>query len=856
MKSPFFSRFVSFYLPLSISVVIGGGLSLIITSIHWSSEVYRIKTNFEKQGDHLVEHLQQHIQEYTNITQGLGAFYDSSDEVTRQDFKLFTHHFLDENLGILGMAWVPRISQQERFVYERNMRNSGFDDFKIWSKNKTNINDKNEYFPVTYGEPQPIYQSVIGLELSSDEVLNSPLEKARDTGKITASQPVSLINGGQGFMLYYPVYRRESYPKTIQQRRQEFRGVVYTVYRIEDLIQMVLSHSSSSNHSFYLSNTKHLQENSIIVSFDVNTDKINTSTIIPFSLPLNCQILWPCQRQLMVADTQWFLTINPEINKTIIIIKSIFVLLLGLGFTTLITIYLWKTLLEKKYVEKVITERTNALIKTTEDLEKVVRERTKQLENSNEEKSQILDKINHELRVPLNNILGFLYLFNNNDNLTVEQKSNFNIIKKNSQYLLQLFDQILEFSKLKSEEVLIQWTIVNLENLVTSIFRQFEQQAQMKQLKLNYYIDPEVSPYIKIDENKIRKILVNLVDNAIQFTNTGTIIIRLFCDNQAWLIDNNANDNMNTIDQKNLWIEVEDNGNGIPVEIRSKVFEPFFRSNENKGVGLGLSITYQLVNLMGGKIYLKSQLGRGTIVQFHLPVIIPKPEEIQPNYHKRKVVSLADHEPDYRILVIDDQDESRKLLINFLQPIGFNTKEISNLKDAVYISQNWHPHLIFIDTKLVLSDHDRTVNDIKNSQSLDEIVIIGVASGKLEESHGDKLQLWCDDCLYKPFAIELILEKIGDYLGVNYCYENEEIEIISTGKIIEKLNPPALKMMSSDWLKEVYWAASSGNRSILQELIQQIPENNYSVTSGMMELVDNFNYRKIREIIEPLINKL
>lgn len=120
MKSPFPSRSLAFYLPLILSVFIGGSISIIVTFIHWSSEAYRVKTNFEKQGDNLTEHLQQHIQEYTNITQSLGAFYESSDQVTRKDFKLFTQHFLDENLGILGMAWAARISQQERLNYEKN----------------------------------------------------------------------------------------------------------------------------------------------------------------------------------------------------------------------------------------------------------------------------------------------------------------------------------------------------------------------------------------------------------------------------------------------------------------------------------------------------------------------------------------------------------------------------------------------------------------------------------------------------------------------------------------------------------------------------------------------------------------
>lgn len=853
MKFPFSSRYLSFYLPLMMSVFVGGGLSIVVTLIHWSSQMYRVKINFEKQGDHLAEHLQQHIQEYTNITDALGAFYEASDQVTRQDFQLFTQHFLDEKSAIFGMAWVPKVSQEERFVYEQKMKNYGFTNFKIWTNNEENLNNKPEYFPVTYGEPKEIYRSVIGLELSSHEVLNNPLEKARDTGEIAASQPVKLINGGQGFMLYYPVYRRESYPKTVEKRRQEFKGIVYTVYRIEDLIKVMLHHSSSLNHSFFITNTQTLQENSIFISFDNQEKKIKTTKEIPFKIPSSCQKILPCQRKLTIADRQWLITIVPEINQTAILVKSALVFLLGIGLTTLITTYLWKILSEKKHIKRLVTERTNALIKTTEELENTVKKRTKELEKANEEKNQILDKINHELRVPLNNILGFLDLLSHNNHLTKEEEESFYIIQQNSQHLLKLFNQILEFSKLTSGKISIQWDVVNLENLVTAVLKQFYQKAEVKKLKLNYCIDSEVSQYIKIDESKLTKILINLLDNAIKFSHQGVITIRLFCDNQLWLLDDNE-DTINNTSHKNLWIEIEDHGNGIPIEIQEKVFAPFFRSKENKGVGLGLSITHKLVNLMRGKIYLKSQLGRGTIVQFHVPVTIPKPEEINRTSKNQKIISIANNEPDYRILIIDDQVESRELLINFLEPLGFKIKEASHPKEGFNIAQTWYPHLIFIDTKILLSDDNIDLKNIKNFQSLEHIIVIGLASGKLENNQVDKLQECCEECLYKPFEIQLILEKINYYLGVNYRYENEDIELINIGKLANNLNSSDLEMMSSQWLEQVYWAASSGNYCILQELIQQIPDNHSSVIISMMELVNNFNYRKIRDVIQPLIN--
>lgn len=851
MKFRFSSHYVSFYLPLVISVLIGGGVSIFVTLTYWSSEVYRVKKDFETQGNHLVENLQKNIQEYTYATDALGAFYEASEQVTLQDFKFFTQHFLDKNPGILGMAWVPRVSQEQRFFYEKNRRNSGITDFKIWSKNETDFSNRTEYFPVTYGELEELHQSVIGLELSSNELFNTPLEKARDTGRITSSQPVDLINGDQGLMLYYPVYRRGSYPKNVQDRRQEFKGIVYTVYRIEDSIKVILDNSYFSNYSFLISNTIDSQENSIFVNFDIQTKKTSTTKTIPFSIPKSCQKLLPCQYEFIIADRKWFIKIIPKINQKIIIAQSTFVLLSGLVLTTFITTYLRKVLSEKNYIKKTITEKIHALITTTKKLENTLEQRTTQLEKANEEKNQILDKINHELRVPLNNIVVAFDLLNKNGNLAKKHRNSFEIIQKNSQYLLRLFDQILEFSKLTSQEISIQCNIVNLENLVTGVLRRYDQQAKVKQVKLNYYIDSEVSLYMKLDESKVTKILINLLDNAIKFSYKSIITIRLFCDNQDWLLENDIEYNSF---QKNLWIEIEDRGNGIPIEIQKKVFEPFFRRKENKGVGLGLSITHKLVNLMGGKIYLKSQLGRGTIVQFHIPVTIPQPEEIQRTLKNKKIVSIANDEPNYRILIVDDQIESRELLINFLQPMGFNIKEAVNQENALDLAQNWHPHIIFIDTKMLLSNKKTNLMNIKYFQSLDKIIIIGIASGKLENDQVDELQLYCDDCLYKPFAIELILEKINDYLEVRYRYEYEDIEIISTGKIIKNLQSSALKIMSQRWLRQVYWAASSGNSHILQELIKQIPDNNSSVIVSMTELVNNFNYRKIIQLIKPLIN--
>ncbi|MEA5510624.1 CHASE domain-containing protein [Crocosphaera sp. UHCC 0190] len=846
------SRFHS-YLPLGISLLIGGGISVIAAWTGWNLELNQAKKVFEGQGDHLAQHIQQHLQEYIQVTNALGIFYEASDEVTGEDFRAFTTPFLEEYSGILGMAWAPRISQKERPLYEKKMKFEGFPDFTIWEKDGKNPENNSEYFPVTYGEPKAIYQSVIGLNLGSTESLNIPLQKARNTGKITASEPINLINGGIGFILYYPIYRRGSTVNTDSQRHQEFRGTAYTVYRLEDLIKMTLKHLPNYELSFYLIEQEPTKNNDIFLTFDAQSKQFKKSKNITLNLPSSCQQLLNCQRTLKVADRKWSLIITPNIKLFPIVVKSGIILMFGLGLTALVTAYIGKTLVEKKRIEELVEARTAELIKTTEELEERVKQRTAQLEAANQGKNELLGQMSHELRTPLNIILGFLELLNRDRTLTLEQQENLTIMRRSGEYLLTLFNDILEISKLEVGSDFVNPTSFNLKKLIEPIIEMLKLKAQSKNLQLILDIDLEVPTYIKTDENKLRQILINLLDNAIKFTDKGSITLRLVSNNQSWTLDEISNNNDSS--QQIIWIEVEDTGCGIPLDIQQKVFEPFFRGIPTEGAGLGLSITQKLVHLMGGKIYLNSQVNQGTIIQFYLPIILPEEPEVSQIGANRKIIRLTPNQQEYRILIVDDHLENRQLLMKFLQPIGFQLQEANNGQEALEIWYNWRPNLIFMDTRMPIMDGYRAIQQIKDLTQQNKTTIIAISSGTLENDHINRLASVCDDILYKPFEIERLLHKIKLHLGVNYDYENEEREIKNEENLSIHLTPSSLEMMPLDWINQVSWAASAGDSQSLYKLIQQIPHQQIAVAIGMTELVNHFNFRQIRELTQPLMNE-
>ncbi|MCZ0903799.1 response regulator, partial [Microcoleus sp. HI-ES] len=211
-----------------------------------------------------------------------------------------------------------------------------------------------------------------------------------------------------------------------------------------------------------------------------------------------------------------------------------------------------------------------------------------------------------------------------------------------------------------------------------------------------------------------------------------------------------------------------------PTEI-NKLFKVFVQAqagnNLSQGTGLGLAISQKLVKLMGGQIRVKSTLNRGSTFSFEIGVQLPQAESLPPESINQRVISLAPGQPTYRILVVEDLEDNRRLLVEILTSIGFEVREATQGVEAISLWESWRPHLIFMDLRMPIVDGYTATKYIRERRQSQETVIIALTATVLEEDREKVLMAGCNDFISKPFQQRELFDKLAQYLGVQYIYE-------------------------------------------------------------------------------------
>lgn len=382
---------------------------------------------------------------------------------------------------------------------------------------------------------------------------------------------------------------------------------------------------------------------------------------------------------------------------------------------------------------------------------------------------------------------------------------------------------------------------VNLTHLCEGVHELFAMQAESKDLNLQFHIESNVPHFVTTDAKKLRQILINLVGNALKFTERGSVN----CSVHSGKYDPNAQ-------TQQLHFTVKDTGPGIPEPLIQDLFEPFTQNPLTRekygGTGLGLPICKEFVHLLGGEITVYSREGQGTEVHFDIQVESCEPIN-QTDTCQRQIIGLAEGQDSPRILIVEDQPENRQLLVMRLETVGFEVKEASNGQEAIELNQAWSPDLIWMDIRMPVLNGIEATQVIKSCAN-PPVVIALTAQAFAEDEHA-AMAAGCDDYVYKTYKGNTIFEKMAQYLDVRYRYQPCQSRGLTNAA--NSLTTIMLATMPLDWVQRLYDAAIRLDEKSLDTLVKDIPIENQALHSSLDHLISCFSFEPIMTVAQTVL---
>jgi len=404
------------------------------------------------------------------------------------------------------------------------------------------------------------------------------------------------------------------------------------------------------------------------------------------------------------------------------------------------------------------------------ELEQRVVERTRDLEltknkaeSANSAKSAFLADMSHEIRTPLNAILGFSELMREERSATQQQREWLDIINDAGRHLLALINDVLDIAKIEAGRIKLAHKVFSPKELFEGVEQLFRDKARAKRLDLKFDGIDQLTAFIETDEAKVRQILVNLIGNALKFTEQGSV----YCRALAIPVGNNT---------LRLEVEVIDTGPGIAEAELDKVFSSFQQTQSGRetegGTGLGMAISREYAQLMGGDISVTSQLNTGS--RFLFTIVAPMAENPHGDSKRQTIQALNKDFVGTKILIVDDKVNNRQLLIDTLQPLGFNISQACDGQQAVAQFAQEPTDLVLMDRRMPVMDGIEAARRIKATKAGCDTPIIALTASAFEEQREELLASGLDDFLSKPFQRQALLQMIARHLSLDYDYSSPD----------------------------------------------------------------------------------
>ncbi len=485
--------------------------------------------------------------------------------------------------------------------------------------------------------------------------------------------------------------------------------------------------------------------------------------------------------------------------------------------------------LEDKVAERTLELRENEI---------KLRQAKEYAEAANRAKSSFLANMSHELRTPLHAILGFTQLMERESTITPKQLESLDIISRSGEHLLSLINDVLEMSKIEAGQITLNEESIDFHQTLDDIANMMRIRAENKELQFLMEYDEELVPFIKIDAVKLRQILINLIGNAIKYTKSGGVSLRV---HSTEMEDNNCR----------LLFEIEDSGVGIAETDLETIFDAFAQvgshSSGIEGTGLGLPITRRYIQLLGGDIEVTSQIDEGSLFKFYIFAMKTDSSSIE-SKSSHRIIGLVPRQLVPRILIVEDNEENRLLMKNLLLDVGFEVRDAVNGKLGLKVFEQWHPHLIWMDMRMPVMNGYEAIQRIKSTIAGQKTVVIAMTASAFEKEREKIMATGCDDFVRKPFREDKIFEIISKYLKIKYLYNDKVLDKTDT-QTKQDLIPTKIAELPKNLLDDLRQALKELDMDSVDFAINKIGELDDNLANAMRGYADNFQYKQLDELI-------
>lgn len=702
----------------------------------------RQRKELEARFQHSVQAIEGRLVGATAAISGLQGLF-AVTEPSRSDFQTYFSFVQDiEGIKALEYTRVVPASERDSFIKavreDRSLIENGYPDFTIATP--TSYEDM---FVVDYVEPMAGNETAFGFDLGSNPAQRAAIEKARDTGEIVASEGIQLVQDAEsryGFLLMLPVYDGGGTPPRIEERRDQFLGVVNGVFIVENLLDGIAGAGSTIDLTIYDSGSGDGPPAAWPVLYSTGQPQA-----VP--TPQNSDVtLSAVELEVTVGDRMWTI-IGVEGPETLISsgtasLPMVFGVV-GMLITIAAAVTAFAIMDSRGRANEAARLATIDLQKQAESLRAARDEALK----ADRLKTAFLANMSHELRTPLNGVIGLSSVLDNETFGVLNDKQHDYVrrISNSGDLLLSLINDLLDLARIEAgkEELIV--LAVDLGQVVTESIDLVQADADIEGVTISG-VYPKEGVVVMADRRRLKQVLLNLLSNAVKFTHSGgSVRVEV------------------TASESQAEIVVSDTGIGIPDHELEKVFEPFHQvdstmARAKDGSGLGLTLSARLIHMHGGDVTVQSEMGAGSQFTVAWPLaketlVTTSPPPARPG--------LPPGLAGTRVLVAEDNPINRDLMIDILTAVGCTVIEATDGRQALNMAQLERPDLMLLDIQLPLMDGIAVARAIRSDRNLESLPILAVSAQAMTEDIQRILDAGCDAYLAKPFTQEQFLAAVA-----------------------------------------------------------------------------------------------